>query len=334
MYDPRLSSAIEQVRPEQVTPRSREPPGRISEPSLLADLPVGVCTFSKALSKRKREEDELAQRVTRPRLRNNIASSREPAVSTVRANRSVEDTALAEQMPFAATELASAPLPPTRKSNDKQKPPANCSVQQEEPQADSSRSEQSIVPVAKSAVPAAEVVKSRKTVRKSKPKPMPVPAQQQPHVAAPSSPKKAPDAVKGEAKGSRQLVGACKSCRSRHQKCDRTQPTCARCAKTGTSCEYPHASTVVTQSAARASSPKKKQALLPIKKSSNEAGRASERERSVTISPVAPRQKGPAKGQVSALLSKKPIATTAPTAASSRAPRAKNAQTSGAFPKE
>lgn len=328
IYDPRVHSLKEQVQPERVAPTSREQPGRGSRPSLFAELPVEACTTSKALSKRKRVENEPAQRLTRPRLSNDIAESKKPIVPTAGKKRTTEDITFAEHMPLTFNEEVSASLSPTRKRHGNQEPVA--------PQADANRLEQPILPAAKAPVSTAEAVKSRKAVSKPKPKPKPVPAkqQQQPHAAVASSPKKAPAAVKREAKGTRQRAGACKSCRSRHQKCDRTQPTCERCAKSGTSCEYPQTLAVTAQSAARASSPKRKQALLPIEKSSNEAGRASVRERSVTISPAAPRQKGPTAATMPSSSSKKPTTTAAPTAASSRAPRAKNTQTSRASPKK
>ena len=329
IYDPRVPSTKGQVQLERVAPVSKEHPGRGFRPSRLAEPPVEARTAGKALSKRKRAEDEPTQRMTRPRLSNDV-------VPTVRAKRTIEDSALAEHMPFAASEQAPAPLSPTRKTHGKQKPAAKRPIQPAAPQAGPSGLEQPPLPAAEPAVPAAEVVKSCKAASKPKPKPKPVPTkQQQPHEATASSPEKAPAVVKKESnKGPRQPAGACKSCRLRHQKCDRTHPTCERCAKLGTSCEYPQASAVTMQNAARTSSPKKKQALLPIKKPSDEAGRAGVRERSVTVSPAAPRQKGPKKAPMPSSPSKKPIVTAAPTAASSRAPRAKNTQTSGASSKK
>ncbi|KAF3051556.1 hypothetical protein E8E11_009727 [Didymella keratinophila] len=337
--DPRVPSTKEQVQPERVALVSREQPAQITGPShmvrLPVRLPVEAYTTGKASSKRKRVEDESAQRVPRPRLSNDKAASKRPVVPTARAKRTIEDVAPAEDMPFAVSEQASAQLSPARKTYGKQKPAANHPIQQAAPQAGPSGPEQPTLPAVKPAVLAAEAVKSRKTVNRPKPKAKPISAQQQPHEATASSSKKTSAVVKKETnKGPRQPAGACKSCRSRHQKCDRAQPTCDRCAKLGTSCEYPQTSAVTTQNAARASSPNKKQALLPIKKSSDEAGRASVRERSVTISPVAPRQKGPGKGTMPPSLSKKPTVTAAPTAASSRAPRARNTQKSGASRKK
>ncbi|KAL1657166.1 hypothetical protein SLS61_000208 [Didymella pomorum] len=302
IYDPRVPSTKERVQPESVASVSREQPARITGPSYMIRLPVRplveACTTGRASSKRKRVEDEPAQRVTRPRLSDDNTASKEPVVPTARARRSIEDITPAEDMPFTVSEQASAQLSPARKAYGKQKLAANRLLQQAAPQAGLSGPEQSTLPAVKPAVPAAEAVKSRKTVNRPKPKSKPVPAQQQPHEATASSSKKTPAVVKKETnKGPRQPAGACKTC-------------------------------------PRTTSPKKKQALPPIRESTDEAGCAIVRERSVTISPPAPRQKGPKKAPMPSSPSKKPTATAVPTAASSRAPRAKNTQTSGAPPKK
>lgn len=327
IYDPRVPSVNGQVQAERAVPTTRDP-----RPSLPIKLPVEANTTNKASAKRKRVDDAPAQRVTRPKLSDDRSTARKPVAPAVRQNKTNEENAFVEHVPLASSDDAPAPPSPTRKTYGKQKPAANRPVQRAAPQADPSRPEQPTLPAAKPAVSVTEAVKSRKAISK----PKPIPAQQQPlPEAAPSSSKQAPAAVKREAKGPRQPAGACKSCRSRHQKCDRTHPTCGRCAKLGTSCEYPHASTAIAQNAAPTSSPKKKQALLPIKKSGNEADRERDlRGRSVTVSPEAPRQKSPAKCPMPTSPSKKPTVAAAPTAASSRAPRAKNTQTSRASPQK
>lgn len=329
IYDPRVPLVNGQVQAERAVPTTRDP-----RPSLPVKLPVEANTTNKASAKRKRVDDASAQRVTRPKLSDDRLTARKPVAPAARQNKTNEENAFVEDVPLAFSDDALAPPSPTRKTYGKQKPAVSRPVQRAAPQAGPSRPEQLTLPATKPAVSVAEAVKSCKAT--SKPKPKPIPAQQQPLPgAAPSSSKQAPAAVKREAKGPRQPAGACKSCRSRHQKCNRTHPTCGRCAKLGTSCEYPQASTAIAQNAAPTSSPKKKQALLPIKKSANEADRECDlRGRSVTVSPEAPRQKSPAKCPMPTSPSKKPAVAAAPTAASSRAPRAKKVQSSRASPQK
>lgn len=334
IYDPRMPSSRKQVQPDEMVALPREQPDRGPLPSLSGKLPVEACATGRGSSKRKRVEDESAHRVTHPRLSIEIAASRQLIVPAAKDNRNVQETIVAQDMPLTLSEESPAQLSPTRKTYGKYKPAANPILEQAAPQAGQVRPEQPELPTADPAASAAEAAKLRKAASKPKPKPKPkpVPEQGQSSNAASSSPKKAPAIVKREAKGPRQPARACKSCHSRHQKCDRTHPTCERCTKLGISCDYPNTSST-TQNAGPTSSPGKKQAQLPAKKSSEEADRASVRERSVTISSAAPRQKGPRKGIMPPSPSKKLAVTAAPTAASSRAPRANNARTSGASSK-
>jgi hypothetical protein len=336
IFDPRIPTVSEHAQPEQVAPLARGEIGRDFRPSLLVELPVETRTINSASAKRKCVDDVSARRVTRPRLSDDGTASRKPAAPGVGQNGVNEENPFARHAPLVFDDEVPVPLSPTRKTYGKQKAVVNRPAQQVVPQADSSRPEQPNLPVAEPAVSVAVAVKSRKTASKPKSKSKPAPAQEQASPdAAPSNSKKAPYSVKKEAKGSRQPVGACKSCRSRHVKCDRTQPICGRCVKSGTSCEYPQAPNATAQNVAPAPSPKKKHALLPTQKSANEAGRVSKpRGRSVTVSPEAPRQKGPAERPVSTSPSKKSMNTAAPTAASSRAPRAKNTRTLGASPRK
>ncbi|KAF1932437.1 uncharacterized protein M421DRAFT_2060 [Didymella exigua CBS 183.55] len=322
IYDPRVPSVNEHVQPERAAPPTCEDPARDSSSSLLVKLPVDAPTTDKTSGKRKRVDDAPAQRVTRPKLGDDRTAPRKPVAPAAQKDMIVEETAVAEQMPLTFGDETPAPLSPTRRTFGKQKQAVDRSLQQAVPQAVPSRQEQPILPT-KSAMSVAETVKSRKAISKPKPKPTPAP-QQAPPEAAPGSSRQAPATVKKDTKGPRQSVGACKSCRLRHQKCDRTQPACGRCAKLGTPCQYPPSSTAT---AAPASSPKKKQAH---KKSAIEAGR----ERSVTVSPGAPRQKSSAKRPMPTSPSKKPTVAAAPTATSSRTTRAKNTRARGISPKK
>lgn len=295
-----------------------------SRPSVLVKLPIETRMTNETSAKRKRVEDAPAPRVTRPKLSDDRTGPGDHATT--------DGVDFVEHMPLSFSDEAHTPPLPTRKTQSKQKPVANRPIQQAATQAGPSYSEQPASPAKKPAAPVAETVKSRKTI--SKPKSKPVPARQQPPpAAAPGRSKKGPAAVKKEAGGPRQPAGACKSCRSRHQKCDRTHPACGRCTKLGSTCEYFQTSTVTAQSAAPSTSPQE-QTQSPIKKSSKETGRASVRERSVTVSPEEPRQKSPAKRPLAVSPSKKPVVTAAPTAASSRAPRAKKTQTSRTSPQK
>lgn len=310
--DPRISLV------DAYDQHSREEPKHTSNTSLLAKPPLDIILGNKKGSvKRKRVDNTPAQRVTRPRLSDNATAVKKPAASTVRNTKAGEERPSPETAPLPS-DNAPVPASPIRKSYGKQKPAANCLVQTPTPQAISSTTQQG------AAEPAARTTKSRKAT--GKPKPTLKESNQQPSPAqvAPSNSKPI-TAVKKESKVPRQPAGACKSCRIRHQKCDRTHPTCSRCAKMSLSCEYPSASasgSAVPSKKASIVSQKKKQATLPTKKAAEEADRESAlRGRSVTVGPEAP-----AKRPVPASLSKKPTITATPTAASSRMPRAKNTQ--------
>lgn len=290
--------------------------------SLLVKLPVDTRAGT---AKRKRIDEAPTQRVVRPRLGEDTVVARQPAASKARkvkanADRSMVDTVL----PMFPDDSPAHPSP-TRKIYGKQKPTAKRPVLETAPHASSSGVVQEALTAAEPAISAAEPVKTRKVVSKSKPTTKKT--TQQPAQASAST-AKAHAVVKQEAKATRQPNGACKSCRARHQKCDRNHPTCGRCAKGGLSCEYPIAS--VPSGIVSAASPKKKHALSPTKKAANEADcERVLRGRSVTVSPEAPL---PAKRPTPASLSKKPTVAAAPTAASSRAPRAKNTQKTKASP--
>ena len=332
IHDPRVPSVNAHRQLGRLTPDARIESGQHTHPSLLVKLPVEARTVNnKASVKRKRVEDAPTQRVIRPKLTDDTVAVRKPFASVTRNNKVNEENAFVEPVTLASSNDATAPPSPTHKTYGKQKPAMSYPAQQAAPQASSSRSEQDTLPVAK---PAVSAVKSRKAISKPKPAAKDPVQQQTPAQAAPSS-SKAPATVKREAKGPRQPAGACKSCRSRHQKCDRTHPTCGRCAKTGVSCEYPVASNSTASSGVPTTSPRKKQALLPLKKSTNEANREHDlRERSVTVSPEAPRQKSPPKRPMPTSLSKKSTVAAVPTAASARVPRAKKTQNPRASPQK
>lgn len=319
IHDPRVFS-IHEHRQD-----AREEPAQATRDSLLVKLPVDARAGSDKLSaKRKRVGDVSAQRVVRPKLSDGVTPARKATASTVKKIKANEEQLLLDAVPSLLNHDPPAEPSPARKTYGKQKPTANRPVQGAATHPSSSRTEQLELP----STSAAETVKSRRAVNKPKPTSKKTTQQQAPAQATPSS-SKTPTVVKREAKGPRQPNGACKSCRARHQKCDRTQPACGRCAKGGLSCEYPSASgPTASSSRVTTDSPKKKQALLPIKKPTNEADHEHAlRGRSVTVSPEAPRQQGSAKRPMPASPSKKPTVT-APTAASSRAPRARNTKAS------
>ena len=310
--DPRISLV------DAYDQHNRAEPRHSSNTSLLVKPPLDITSGNKKGSvKRKRIDNTPAQRVTRPRLSDNATAVKKPAAPTARKTKAGEENSSLETAPLPSgnAPVTASPIP---KSYGKQKPAADRLVQTPTPQASPSRTQQI------AAEPTAGTRKSRKATGKLKPtlknsNQQPSPAQ----VALSSS--KPITAVKKEFKAPRQPAGACKSCRIRHQKCDRTHPTCSRCAKMSLSCEYPSTSasgSTVPSKKASIVSQKKKHAALPMKKAADETDRESVlRGRSVTVGPEAP-----AKRPVPASPSKKPAFNATPTAASSRVPRVKNTQ--------
>ncbi len=286
-------------------------------------------------AKRKRGDNVSTQRVTRPRLSHNITSEPKPSASIATKNKVGEDNVGTDIVPLDASDEPFTSAPPVRKTNGKQKPAEDYVMQEAAPQASPSTAKQDL-PDAKPAVSTVEG-KSRRAVSKPKPASK-VTAKQPPQATACSSKtsassSKASATVKKEAKGPRQPAGACKTCRARHQKCDRTHPTCGRCTKFGIVCEYHLAAdSAAPSTGASTAKSRKKQTLLPTKKHENNADREQDlRERSVTIGPEASRQQSPVRRSKPALPSKKPAIAT-PTAASSRTTRAKKTQNSEASP--
>lgn len=321
--NPRVASNNELGQLEQPAPdpRTGSRSGVPARPSLMVEMPVDTQVFDDRVpAKRKRAEDAPAQRVTRPKLTDDRAAASNAMLPTKN-----DGSALAEPAPLPFSEDAVAPLSPTRKTYGKQKSAVNAAPQVA-PQTSPKKSKQSVVPIANPTASVTEAKKPRKTIAK----PKLAAAQQQSHPDAGPSRSKQAATVKRENKPARQRPGACKSCRVRHQKCDRTYPTCQRCAKTGVSCEYPQAPGAAPPNVPSTSSPQKKQAL-PIPDVAEGAELEHDlRGRSVTASPESPRHKSPAKRQVPASTSKKPATSAVPTAASTRAPRTKKGPTSKA----
>lgn len=299
--------------------------------SLMTKLPVERQLVNERVTKRKRVEDAPIQRVTRPRLTDNATATRKSVAPASKKNKPV-----IEPISLDCGDDVPTPLSPIRKTYGRQRPAANHSVQQPIPQASSSQPKQPTVPVQKPTVPVAESVKSRKTPNKTKPVTK-VPKQQQAlPQATPSGSKQVSATVKREAKASRQPAGACKSCRARHQKCDRAHPVCGRCTKFSIACEYPQAmDSTAPLSVPATTSPRKKQALLPIPATAKDTTNKQDlRERSVTVSPEAPPLNGPTKRRVLTSPSKKSTVTATPTAASTRASRTKKAPNASASPRK
>ncbi|KAJ4987353.1 hypothetical protein SVAN01_07091 [Stagonosporopsis vannaccii] len=313
--DPRVSSVDEDGH------HTRAKPNHTAHTSLLTKQPVDIrADNGDILAKRKRIDDTPTRRVTRPKLSDDPPAAGEMASSTAREAKANDERIALEAAPLAFG--APTPASPTRKAYRKRKPVASRPLETPAPQASWSRPQQV------AAEPAAEIVRPHDPISKSKPTPK-ASAQQPTPAQADSSGSKGLPAVKKEPKAPRQPAGACKSCRARHQKCDRTQPACGRCVKFSLSCEYHHTvtpgSTVLSNKPSTAS-PRKKQVLPQIKKADNEAIREHDlRGRSVTISPEAPQQR-PVKRPMLASPSKKTAVAAVPTAASSRALRAKNTQ--------
>lgn len=311
IYDPRVPSVNEQKRPDPRTELDH-----FESCSLVVKLPYETQIVNDRVSaKRKHIDNAPAQRRKRPKLsddRSVVKNSMAPAVSD---HQPYDDNE--PNLPAFDDDASPVAVSLVHKTFAKQNHAVNTPVQLVAPQASSSRSKQPIVPASK---PTVSVAEPRKTVNKRKPA-----ANALAHTPAPSSSKQGPTVKKEVA--ARQPQGACKQCRAKHQKCDRTQPTCGRCAKSGVACEYLQASRATAPANVSSSSPRKKQALLPIKSAANDADRS----RSVTVSPEARRQRSPAKDQMTASPSKKSIA---PTAASSRVPRQRNAPNQKASPQK
>ncbi|KAF9699380.1 hypothetical protein EKO04_002179 [Ascochyta lentis] len=313
IYDPRVPSVNEDRQLERPTSGPGAGSGHHARPSLLVKLPVETQIINNHVSaKRKRGDDAPAQRVTRPKLTNNRTAAREPIAAAVKPKKSDEGRALNEPIAVSSDDVPT-PVASTRKTHGKQKLAVDHPATQVVAQTSPRKSKQPAVTVAKPTVSVAGTVKSRKTISKSKPAVDAATQQHPPPQAGPSSSKQAPTAVKKEVKSGRQPPGACKSCRLRHQKCDRMHPACERCTKLGISCEYSQLARAAAKDADC------KQDL---------------RGRSVTVSPEAPRHNSPSKRQTPASPSKKSVATAAPTAASTRAPRVKKAPNPKAFPQK
>ncbi|KAJ4346263.1 hypothetical protein N0V95_005528 [Ascochyta clinopodiicola] len=310
IYDPRVASVSEHRQPVSCI---RTEAGHHARPSLLVKLPVETQVVNNRRStKRKRVEDTPAQRVTRAKFIDNRAAE-EPVALVAKYKRPDEESALNGPLDTAFINGAPAPVAQARKTHGQQNLAVDHPVQQVAAQSDKRKQKQRAVPIAKPTVSVTETVKPQRAI--SKPKQVVSASTQQdpPPQAGPSSSKKTPTTVKKEVKFGRQPPGACKSCRLRHQKCDRTHPTCARCAKLSLPCEYSQPVRAV------------------VKDTDHEQDL---RGRSVTASPEATRHKGPAKYQRPALPSKKSAATAAPTAASTRAPRAKKEPNTKASPQK
>lgn len=333
IYDPRVPSINDHNRFVQPAsdPRSKSDHHACSSPFIRP--PIEPQVDGRVSAKRKRTEHATAQRVTRPKLTDSRITAPRSKTPAARNIASTTRSVFAEPVPLAIDDDVPIVVSPARKNYGKQKPVANAPLKQAVRQPSPRKTEEPVAPAAESAAKVAEAVKSRKAVGKRKPAVSAATQQQHPSEAGPSSSKKAPATIKREAKSARQPPGACKSCRSRHQKCDRMHPTCARCVKFGIPCEYPKASeAIVPPSVPAASSPRKKQALLPIPAPANVNRDHALRETSVTISPEVPQHKGRAKRQTLASPSKKSVATTVPTAASARAHRTKKAPNSKVSP--
>ncbi|KZM18581.1 uncharacterized protein EKO05_0002355 [Ascochyta rabiei] len=310
IYDPRVASVNEHRQVEQPVSDFRAELGHHARPSLVVKLPVVV--NNRISAKRKRADDAPAQRVTRPKFASNRAATREPEALAAKFKRPDEESTVDGPLSSASINDAPPSVAQTRKTRGQQNLAVDHPVQQVAAQSGTRKQKPRATPVAKPIVSAAETVKSRKAI--SKPKPVVSAATQDPPPqAGPSSSKKTPTTVKIEVKSGRQPPGACMSCRLRHQKCDRTHPACERCVKLSIPCEYSQ----------------------PVRAVVKDTDREQDlRGRSVTVSPEATRDKRSAKRQMPALPSKKSVTTAAPTAASTRAPRAKKAPNTKAPPKK
>lgn len=331
IYDPRVPPMNENRQDQRLDPRAAS--GKQARPSLLVRLPVRAqIVNNRVLAKRKHVEDAPTQRVTRPKLTDDRSAAGEPAAPATRNDRIENGSTVTEPVPSEVNGNGLAFILPTGKPHSKQRPTVNAPVDREASRAGPSESNQLValtskpttVQVAKTGVP-------QKAMGKRKPAPRaPIQQQVSPQTSC-SSPKKSVGTTKRETKRGRQPQGACKPCRTRHQKCDRTHPTCGRCAKTGSSCEYQRSKkAAVPPSVPHASGPLRKQALPPIQAAAEDTNHEqNQHEESVTVSPEVSRQNIPVKRQ----LPDSPLKTT-PTAASTRAPRVKNAPNPRASPQK
>ncbi|KAJ4307552.1 hypothetical protein N0V94_009694, partial [Neodidymelliopsis sp. IMI 364377] len=322
IYNPRISSEKEHLQPERQVPRPMTESDHAC-PSLVISLPIETqIVTNRILTKRKRAEDSPAQRVIRPRLIDDRATAGLPSASSPRKSRpDDQDTANQSELLNFDDDVPVVVASPVRKTYGKGKqaaePPAQVA-----PQASSSRSKRPIPPPSKPTVSVAETQATGKTTSKRKPAAN-APAQQKDAPQARPSNSKAKSATIKKEATTRQPQGACRSCRTRHRKCDRTQPTCGCCAKIGASCEYVQSSKATAPPSGPSASPRKKQALPSVSTKKDIVDKHDMRSRSVTVSPEPPHHGSPAKRQAPA--SKKFTVPTAPTAASGRAPRAKKA---------
>lgn len=331
IYDPPVPSMNEHRHDQRPDPRAES--GRQNRPSLIVKLSVKAqIVNNKVSAKRKHAEDASTQRVTRPKLTDDRIVVEDPTASATGNNRTDNGSAVTEPVLSTFNDVASASVLPTSRSYSKQKPAVKAPVGHGTSRAGPSESNQLValvskpkaVQVAKTGVPQKATGKRKSAAR--------VPIQQQvsPQIGSSSS-KKTVGPTK-ESKRARQPQGACKSCRTRHQKCDRMHPTCGRCVRVGSSCEYQKSKkATVPPSVPHASGPPGKQALPPIQAAAKDTNHElNQSEEPVTISPEASRQNIPVKRQ----LPDSPLKKATPTAASTRAPRTKHAPNSRASPQK
>lgn len=295
-----------QIRPENQQDQQERPPAEVRKGNERSSV------------KRKRNDDALLQRVTRPKLSVNKATGRDPISTSDNKKKAKNSPASISNVPLPVGTGTSAPSLASRKTYGKQKPDASLPVQQAALQTSSDITNQAVPSVSKATLPVTKAAKSRKTIGKPK-------SVTKASAQAVSSSSKSP-IIKMEARGPRKRPGACKTCRSRHQACDRALPACGRCAKSGTACEYPAVAGSAAPSVPVPAVSPRTQAHLSKTRSANEDDHKQDvRERSKTVSPEPPRHDSSAKYPGASSSAKAPVAS-APTAASFRKPRSKNSQ--------
>jgi hypothetical protein len=259
--------------------------------------------------KRQRVDDAPTQRATRQKLATDKAVDRQFIPVDDTPKKATTGSSFLKSIPLAIDHDAPGPSSPIRKTYGKLKRVASRTIQQGAPHASPSARDENIPLPSKLPVPKTTVTQSKKAI--SKPK-----STTKGPTQATSSSSKAPT-VKREAKGPRQPRGACTSCRSRHQACDRAHPVCGRCAKSDASCEYPHIVRSGKQrNAVPSITPEKEETLSKKVSASRFSPKNKVRERSVTVSPR-PLRKESSTGR---------LVTATPTAASFREPRARFTQ--------
>lgn len=258
--------------------------------------------------KRQRVDDAPTQRATRQKVAVDKAVDRDIISVDDTPKKATTGSFFLKSIPLAIDHDAPGPSSPIRKTYGKLKRVASRTIQQGAPHASPSARDENVPLPSKLPVPETTVTQSKKAV--SKPK-----STTKGPIQAISTNSKAPT-VKREAKRPRIPRGACTSCRSRHQACDRARPVCGRCAKSDASCDYPP---IVRSGKQRNAVPAvtPKEGNLPKKVPASRADpKTKERERSVTVSPRLLRKES----------STGRLFTATPTAASFREPRAKFTQ--------